>query len=242
MGASADSTVLIPLPVNNTTFSRGDHRREGDSWSPFIDGVRVRPTCFAKITTATAVTAPCPCSIYIGPSVKCVDAWLRPCSSIMTTTRQPGAIPRMNVNIVYSGGGDRNSLGKPADKDGQREWSHGLCDCFGDCGTCVTSWFCPCITWSRNKTRMMHFENRGVPHPDGGEKFGGECAMHGLLCVCGLGWILQIGTRGSVRNRYYIAGSCFGDCMTALCCSACELTQESREIELEEKSMMRQSD
>lgn len=47
---------------------------------------------------------------------------------------------------------------------------------------------------------------------------------------------LQIGNRGSIRERYRIKGGSFGDCCTVFCCSPCELTQESRELDLEEQS------
>lgn len=42
--------------------------------------------------------------------------------------------------------------------------------------------------------------------------------------------------RGEVRARYGIDGGGCGDCCAAWCCAACDLTQVSREIELEEKS------
>jgi Cys-rich protein (TIGR01571 family) len=47
---------------------------------------------------------------------------------------------------------------------------------------------------------------------------------------------VQIGTRADIRNRYDIRGGGVGDCLTAWCCRPCSLTQERREIELEEKS------
>lgn len=47
-----------------------------------------------------------------------------------------------------------------------------------------------------------------------------------------------MGVRGNLRNRYRIEGGGCGDCCTAWCCAPCELTQESRELELEERSMV----
>jgi len=36
--------------------------------------------------------------------------------------------------------------------------------------------------------------------------------VHGLItCFTGLGWILQIPSRGQVRERYRVRGSAFGD-------------------------------
>src|SRR6266481_8028210 len=43
-------------------------------------------------------------------------------------------------------GGNRNALNQPTDAKGEREWSYGFCDCFGDCGTCdqyLVLLFCP---------------------------------------------------------------------------------------------------
>jgi Cys-rich protein (TIGR01571 family) len=48
----------------------------------------------------------------------------------------------------------------------------------------------------------------------------------------------QIGSRGNIRDRYRIEGGGCGDCMSAWCCTPCELTQESRELELEEKALL----
>lgn len=47
----------------------------------------------------------------------------------------------------------------------------------------------------------------------------------------------QIGQRSNIRDRYRIAGNGCGDCMTAWFCSPCTLTQESREVALEEKAL-----
>jgi Cys-rich protein (TIGR01571 family) len=46
----------------------------------------------------------------------------------------------------------------------------------------------------------------------------------------------QLRTREEVRERYGIRGAAFGDCLTLWCCRPCALTQERREIELEESS------
>ncbi|TCD59890.1 hypothetical protein EIP91_011257 [Steccherinum ochraceum] len=161
----------------------------------------------------------------------------------MVYNQQPGAVPQMSIN--------RNVLNKPYNHNNERPWSHGLFTCFGDCSTCFVSWLCPCIIWSQNKSRLEYLEHTGQPHPDGGESFGNDCLIHGVLTACGgLGWVLQIGTRTSTRERYRIEGNPVKDCFASWCCHACELTQESRELELEEtnlrenrmQSMMREHD
>ena len=47
---------------------------------------------------------------------------------------------------------------------------------------------------------------------------------------------IQIGNRANIRTRYHIRGDTMGDCLTSWCCHSCSLTQERREIELEENS------
>ena len=63
--------------------------------------------------------------------------------------------------------------------------------------------------------------------------------LHHIVAVVmfGTDQATQIGTRSSVRTRYRIKGGGCGDCMASWCCMPCELTQESREMELEEQSM-----
>ncbi|TFK59454.1 PLAC8-domain-containing protein [Pluteus cervinus] len=135
-------------------------------------------------------------------------------------------------------GGNRNVKNLPMN-NGHREWSHGLCDCCDDAETCIVSWFCPCIVYAQNKRRLEYLERNGVPDPEhGGDACSGDCCLHLTITgCCGLGWLLQIPPRSSVRNRYHIEGSTCGDCCAILLCSPCALTQESREIGLEENSI-----
>ncbi|EDR06888.1 uncharacterized protein LACBIDRAFT_236218 [Laccaria bicolor S238N-H82] len=139
--------------------------------------------------------------------------------------------------VAPGGGGNRNAKNIPVAADG-REWSHGLCDCFGDCGTCVIAWCFPCITYANIKHRYEHLNTKGFPDPQHGGSFcNSDCMLHGCITAfCGMGWIFQMGQRGSIRQRYNIKGGSCGDCCTALCCTPCELTQEARELELEEQS------
>lgn len=122
------------------------------------------------------------------------------------------------------------------DANGEREWSNGLLDCFGDCGTCCIATFCPCIIYQQVKQRFDHLQRSGQPDPQhGGSGCGGDCFLYGALtAACGLGWVFQIGTRSAIRGRYKIRGGGCGDCMAAFCCYSCDLTQESRELEAEE--------
>ncbi|KAG9003533.1 hypothetical protein FRB94_003053 [Tulasnella sp. JGI-2019a] len=143
---------------------------------------------------------------------------------------QPGA-----KTMMSPGGGNRNALNKPFNTSGDREWSYGLCDCCSDFGTWCLSCWCPCMQYSKNKTRLEFLDRNGRPEPNGGEACGSGCWTYGCLAAwCGLGWIMQIGTRHDVRQRYRVEGGTCGDVFFSACCHSCALTQESREIKLEE--------
>lgn len=148
---------------------------------------------------------------------------------------QPPPTPPMHTN-----GGSKNALRKPVDQRGHREWSYDLTDCVGDCGTCCFALFCPCIVFSKNKTRLEHLKETGERHPDRGTGFTRDCFYHFLLCAVCCNCLIQSGVRSKIRSRYRISdvGS---DCCTGLCCTSCELTQESRELELEEESLIQRN-
>ena len=121
----------------------------------------------------------------------------------------------------------------------------------------LIAWCFPCITYANIKHRYEHLNTKGFPDPEHGGSFcNSDCIIHGAITgCCGMGWIFQVsslsyysqalpvliifsqmGQRGSIRQRYNIKGGSCGDCCTALCCTPCELTQEARELELEEQS------
>ncbi|KDR66535.1 hypothetical protein GALMADRAFT_80634 [Galerina marginata CBS 339.88] len=134
------------------------------------------------------------------------------------------------------GGGNRNAKNLPVGADG-REWSEGLFGCCSDAGTCIVACFCPCIVYSKVKHRYEHLNAKGYPDPEhGGGVCSSDCMIHGLVSYCGFGFLMQMMQRGSIRARYNIKGGGCGDCCTAFCCTPCELTQESRELEIEEQS------
>jgi len=144
--------------------------------------------------------------------------------------QQPVAVQGMMV-----GGGNRNAKNLPVSGNG-REWSHGLCGCMGDCGTCIMAWCFPCVVFGQVKKRYEHLNSKGFPDPNHGGCCSCDCMLHACLLGCGFGWVMQMGVRGNIRGRYNIKGGCCGDCCSALFCTPCELVQESRELELEERS------
>ncbi|THU79572.1 PLAC8-domain-containing protein [Dendrothele bispora CBS 962.96] len=151
--------------------------------------------------------------------------------------QQPGTKEMMSLTP----GGNRNAKNMPMTPDGQRDWSNGICDCCGDgaFGTWCLSCWCPCIVYGENSSRIEHLAQNGVPHPKGGDACGGDCWLHCCLTsFLGVGWILQIPGRSRIRSRYSIDGGCFTDCCTVFWCNPCSLTQEHREIQLEERSIL----
>ncbi|KAH6908820.1 PLAC8 family-domain-containing protein [Coprinopsis sp. MPI-PUGE-AT-0042] len=138
--------------------------------------------------------------------------------------------------IVVPGGGNRNAKNLPMGPDG-REWSNGLCSCCDTPGTfCLACW-CPCISFGRIRGRYKHLNTKGTADPDNGGTCGSDCWIHCLTGCLGVSCLMQMWNRGDMRQRYNIKGSGCGDFCTACWCVPCELTQESRELELEEQSL-----
>jgi len=134
----------------------------------------------------------------------------------------------------------RNARQMPALANGDRAWSHGCCNSMcGACGTCCLATFCPCVVYSTVKSRLSFLERNNYPHPSGGECCTSDCFVHGLLTsLCGVGWVMQIGLRSSIRDRYRVDGNGCGDCMCSWCCTPCSLAQESLEVQEEEQALM----
>jgi len=148
---------------------------------------------------------------------------------------QPQGTPQMSVG--GGTGGNRNAMSKPVNANGQRDWSFGVFDCFSACGTCVFAWCCPCLVFGKNVSRLDHLQIQGRPHPSGGDMVNGDCVTYGALLYCGCPCLVHMGKRGATRGRYSIEGSGGSDFLCTWCCIPCSLTQESREIELEEQSL-----
>ncbi|KZV93024.1 PLAC8-domain-containing protein [Exidia glandulosa HHB12029] len=149
------------------------------------------------------------------------------------TNQQPVAQPAMNAGP----GGSRNAKNIPYNASGEREWSFGLFECFEDPMTCLFAWFLPCTIYGKNKTRLQALAS-GAPHPQGGELVGEDTITYAALnCCCGLGWVVGMTNRAETRARYKIVGGAGDDCFLSCCCAPCALTQQSREIELEEQSL-----
>ncbi|KAJ7780666.1 PLAC8-domain-containing protein [Mycena maculata] len=148
----------------------------------------------------------------------------------MAYNQQPRATQPMQA------GGSRNANNLPM-VDGQREWSYGVFDCLSDPLTCVVSWFFPCVSYGRNHARYMALENGAVSKDPVEGIISNESIIYGVAACFGCGGIIGMGGRQLTRSRYSIQGDNASDFLLACCCAPCSLTQQSREIELEEQSL-----
>ncbi|KAF9480727.1 PLAC8-domain-containing protein [Pholiota conissans] len=145
--------------------------------------------------------------------------------------------PQMTI-----GAGNRNAKGLPVDADGKRDWSFPLFGCLGDMSKCCWACWCPCIIHSQTRRRLDHLNRNGVPDPNPDKKINGDSVVYALIeAAFDMGWVLQIATRKDIRTRYNIRGSATSDCCTPFCCTACDLVQGAREVELEELSFKNES-
>jgi len=138
--------------------------------------------------------------------------------------------------VPMSAGGNRNALNYPIGSDGKRNWSYGLFDCppAPACSLCCIAALCPCVVYSSNRQRLRSLHYQGAPLAAGAEKPDEHFCIYCGLAIAGHGWVLRVPQREEVREHYGIRGSLVGDCLVAWCCNPCSLTQERREIELEE--------
>ncbi|KAJ6557711.1 PLAC8 family-domain-containing protein [Mycena capillaripes] len=133
-------------------------------------------------------------------------------------------------------GGSRN-FKNMAIIDGEREWSNDVFDCFSDPLTCIVAWFVPCIVYGHNRARFLALESytpwTGSSAVTASSPLSADCVAQCFGC----GGIVGMMGRRQTRTRYGIHGSGGDDCIMSCCCAPCTLTQESREIELEEQSL-----
>jgi len=132
-----------------------------------------------------------------------------------------------------------NPANKPYAIDGKREWTYPLCGCCDVLDTCCVSFWCPCLIYSENKSRMRALQFTGQPHPKGGNLLSRDCFIYGLMSWgFGGGWIFNCILRGEERDRARIAGNCCTDCLVSVFCASCGQVQVNRELVAEEKCFM----
>ncbi|KAF8467961.1 PLAC8-domain-containing protein [Russula ochroleuca] len=160
---------------------------------------------------------------------------MQPASMQPISMRPVSIQPQSTVAMLA--GGNRNANNVPSGHDGMRDWSYGLCDGSARCGLCLWSCFCPCVVYTKNRQRMHSLQNQGNRLASGGEYCDCNCCLYLGIDVCSsLSWVLQVPLRAEIRGRYRIRGDACRDCLVSCFCRPCALTQERREIELEESS------
>ncbi|POY75068.1 hypothetical protein BMF94_2044 [Rhodotorula taiwanensis] len=147
----------------------------------------------------------------------------------------PAGAPGMSAGFAPSAYGQQPQM-QQVQQGQPREWSTGLCSCGDNCGEFCLSWWCPCMGYSRYKSRLEALQQTGAPLPADDVP---NCAAPGVLylavhCLSGFGFIFDFMARTDIRKRYNIDGSAFGDCCTACCCIPCVQGQNSRELRREE--------
>ncbi|KAG2704484.1 hypothetical protein I3843_05G005800 [Carya illinoinensis] len=99
-------------------------------------------------------------------------------------------------------------------------WSTDLCHCFDDPANCLTTCFCPCITFGQ----IAEIVNRGSP----------SCvssgAIYGLLGLTGFACLFSCFNRSKLRGQYDLEEAPCVDCLVHFCCPSCALCQEYREL------------
>ncbi|ORY76049.1 PLAC8 family-domain-containing protein [Protomyces lactucae-debilis] len=107
------------------------------------------------------------------------------------------------------------------------DWTQGFCECLNPIDLCVTTFFCPCITYGRLQERAANPTSRQQP-----EMVNAQCGLYGaLLCCAGFQWVLGCMGRTAHRERMGIEGSTGMDCASHFCCSCCALIQETKEMD-----------
>jgi len=141
-------------------------------------------------------------------------------------SQQPTSSPQM---FTDRSGGDRNALDKSFNAHGKREWSFGLCDCLNERRTCLFSSCCPCCVFGENISRLTYLQS--------GHQSAKYWSCNLRCCLCLACNPCSMDGRTKIRDRYHIDGNRFTDCLSHTFCIPCALTQESREIALEEGNL-----
>ncbi|RMY73913.1 hypothetical protein D0863_03558 [Hortaea werneckii] len=91
--------------------------------------------------------------------------------------------------------------GEPQDENPE-DWDDGLCGhvCGGDCGTCLSAFFCPCFLHGRISERLQKFPDMDREHMT---LVNDSCLFH---CIAQLPfkWLTVMGQRRKVRDRFGI--------------------------------------
>lgn len=115
-------------------------------------------------------------------------------------------------------------------------WQHGLCSC-AEPAICMTSIFCPCITYGKTQHRYnLRSQKKDPTNMLGYKTFNGACLAFGILC--GFNGVLAGFQRSRLRSSYDMgpeAGDCLSDCFKGCCCCCCVVAQNEKEMKHREE-------
>lgn len=125
--------------------------------------------------------------------------------------------------------------------DGKREWSHTLFSGIRErpASTALACCF-PCCKYSNNRSRLVYLTKNGEPNESPV-----NCGLFTVLYAIapqflGIGSVaLQCLSRYTTRQRYGIRGDIVQDTLVGAFCVPCTLVQEAREIEEEERALLK---
>ncbi|XP_010269384.1 PREDICTED: cell number regulator 1-like [Nelumbo nucifera] len=100
-------------------------------------------------------------------------------------------------------------------------WSTGLCHCCDDPAICLVTCCCPCVTFGQ----IAEIVNRGsLP-------CSASCVIYGMLqAIPSLSCLYSSCYRSKLRAQYDLEEAPCVDSLVHLCCEACALCQEYREL------------
>ncbi|CAF0994514.1 unnamed protein product [Adineta steineri] len=108
---------------------------------------------------------------------------------------------------------------------GANDWNESLFGCFDDWGSCCYgTWCTPCLFGSNAEKISDHH-------------CVGMCCLYSILASCYLCWLPHWFERDQLRKNYDLRPNpACGDALTTICCSACALCQEARELKSRARS------
>ena len=97
-----------------------------------------------------------------------------------------------------------------------RDWDHGLFGCCFSPFHCIVSYLCPCWQFTVNAVEA--------------DECGCCCAAISFFIPIIDCWVL-CRTRGKVREKYGIDGTCCGDVITSILCPCCVMIQTAHQLD-----------
>lgn len=137
------------------------------------------------------------------------------------SSHQPGQITHPNMESKHS-----------------PKWTHSLCACSPDIGTCMTGLFCPCILYGRTSHRLSQKSAKKDPTDMlGHSSTNGHCMLMSL--ACGFWWLFPMVQRTRIRHAYKLEGGLASDLLHGCCCCCCVAVQNEREVTSREEASRR---